>query len=82
MQNLPFNEVETTPLDLFVSKLKTAWKMMTSKNAIVIIDKDVHIFNLSQTQTISSATNLVANLSNIRHQEAVISAAVNELILN
>lgn len=81
MQNqLPFTEEITTPLDLFISKIKIAYKVITSKKSIIIIDKNHHIFGHDKTEVINSASYLVHTLSRIRHQEAVISATVNELI--
>lgn len=82
MQNLPFNEVYQSKPNQFLSKVKTALKIITSKSSIVIIGKEVELYNIGKTDTINSCTKLVNTLSNIRHHEAVISATVNELISN
>lgn len=82
MQNLPFNEVYVSKPNLFLSKIKTALKIITSKSSIVIIGNEVETFNISKTATINSCSQLVANLSHIRHKEAVIQSTVNELIAN
>lgn len=82
MQNLPFNEVETTPFESFLFKLQAAWKIITSKNSIAVIGKEVYIAGYSKTETINKASNIVTSLSSIRHHEAVIQATVNELIAN
>jgi hypothetical protein len=63
MQNSKQLPPEEDYLKIIFARFSTAFKVLTAKKAIIIIDNDITIFNMEKTEILEVASQIVGELA-------------------
>jgi hypothetical protein len=78
MQNstLPVEENLVTVFQSFLVRVKVAWELLTNPKAIVIINSEINVFNLKNTEVVSICAHICSDMI----QDQIQAEQINKLV--
>lgn len=77
---LPPQDKECDPIADFITRLKVAYRFLTSKKAIVIIDNELDIFNMEAAEVVAVASQIVGDFAHEMFEDMEQDLAIHNLV--
>ena len=73
-------EKEFDPVADLITRLKIAYRFLTSKKAIIIIDNNLDIFNMDEMEVLAVSSQIVGQMSQLVYEDMEQDMKIRNLI--